>query len=497
MAETKSSMPVAEIAAGKLQGEQRTGVIAFHGVPYAAAPVGTLRFAPPQPAPAWSGIRDATQRAASPPQGPSRLDAVMGKSDFAQDEDCLTVSVWTPAADNKRRPVFVWLHGGAYQSGGGNQVFYDGGNLAAVGDMVFVGVNYRLGALGYLYLPGAEAHGAAPANRGLLDQMAALEWVQQNIEAFGGDPENVTLAGQSAGGGSAFALLSVARSRRLFHRAILQSAPSVMLDSAQAAAYSARYYELAGVAAGDLDGLRALPVADIVATQRKLQMEIATRDARSIAFQMVRDLPPFETPAGKVLETGEARDMPLLIGSTLDEGHAWMAQDEVMRAETDFGPVLEIARKAFREDGSGLPAGRREAASKPWELLSAILTWTVFEKTVLNYAQAHMKSGGQVWTYRFDWRPTADARYGACHCIEIPFVFDNLAFWPEAEMVAGRDAQSFQTLVRAVQNAWIAFARHGNPQTPTMPQWPRWNDTQRSVMVLDNRLRLENAPSSV
>ncbi len=112
----------------------------------------------------------------------------MGKSDFAQDEDCLTVSVWTPAADSKRRPVFVWLHGGAYQSGGGNQVFYDGGNLAAAGDMVVVGVNYRLGALGYLYLPGAEAHGAAPANRGLLDQMAALEWVQQNIEAFGGDP---------------------------------------------------------------------------------------------------------------------------------------------------------------------------------------------------------------------------------------------------------------------------------------------------------------------
>ncbi len=206
----------------------------------------------------------------------------------------------------------------------------------------------------------------------------------------------------------------------------------------------------------------------IVATQRKLQMEIATKGrAQHCLSDGARCLPPFETPAGKVLETGEARDIPLLIGSTLDEGHAWMAQDEVMRAETDFSPVLEIARKAFREDGSGLPAGRREAASKPWELLSAILTWTVFEKTVLNYAQAHMKSGGQVWTYRFDWRPTADARYGACHCIEIPFVFDNLAFWPEAAMVAGRDAQSFQTLVTGCAGLRGSPLRAtGSPQTP-------------------------------
>lgn len=494
MTEEAGEPPIVDIAAGSFRGERRKGVLAFHAIPYAAPPVGPLRFCAPQPAEPWTGVRDATQRGPSAPQGPSRLDAVMGKSNFAQDEDCLTVAVWTPALDAGRRPVFVWLHGGAYQSGGGNQVFYDGGNLAAAGDMVVVSVNYRLGALGYLYLPGAEAQGAASANRGLLDQLAALEWVRDNIAAFGGDPGNVTLAGQSAGGGSTYALLSLPQTQGLVHRAILQSAPSVMLDVEKAFAYSTRYHALAGVAADDIAGLRALPADKILAVQRQLQMEIATKDARSIAFQMVRGAAPLDGLAGNVFANGAVKHIPLLIGSTLDEGHAWMAQDDSLRAETDFAPVLEIARGAFKEDGSGLPPGRREAAGKPWQLLSAILTWTIFEKTVLTYAEAHRSAGGQAYAYRFDWRPTPDALFGACHCIEIPFVFDNLDFWPEAAMVAGCDPQSFRSLARAMQDAWIAFARTGSPQTPGLPDWPAWSDQTRGVMAFDDAVRLEPAP---
>ncbi len=494
MTEDASKAPQVQVAAGMLRGEQRANVLAFHAVPYAAPPLGALRFAAPQPVDLWSGVRDSSRRGPSAPQGPSRLDAVMGKSEFAQDEDCLTVSIWTPAVDAGRRPVFVWLHGGAYQSGGGNQAFYDGGNLAAAGDMVVVSVNYRLGALGYLYLPDAEAQGAAPANRGLLDQLAALQWVQENIAAFGGDPGNVTLAGQSAGGGSTFALLSIPQARGMFHRAILQSAPSVMLDVEKATAYSARYHELAGVELGDIGDLRALSAERMVALQRQLQMEIATKDARSIAFQMVRGIAPLDLPPGNVLASGAVKNIPVLIGSTLDEGHAWMAQDEALRAETDFAPVLEIARNAFKEDGSGLPTGRKEAASKPWQLLSAILTWRIFERTVLDYAEAHRSSGGQVYAYRFDWRPTPDALYGACHCIEIPFVFDNLDCWPDAAMVAGCDPQSFRTLARAMQDAWIAFARTGVPLTDGLPRWPAWSEQDRSVMVFDDTIRLEGAP---
>ncbi len=491
MSAADQSAPVATITTGSLRGERRQNVLAFHAVPYAAPPIGNLRFGPPQPVREWTGIRDATLRGPSAPQGPSRLDAVMGISQFAQNEDCLTVSVWTPAIDDKRRPVFFWLHGGAYQSGGGNQVFYDGGNLAAAGDMVVVSVNYRLGALGYLYVPGAEA----PANRGLLDQMAALQWVHDNIAAFGGDQDNITVAGQSAGGGSTFALLSVAQSRRLIKNAVLQSAPAVMLTREKAEAYSARYHEIAGVRQGDLASLRALPATEIVAVQRKLQMEIATKDARSIAFQMTAGVSPFEVDMKNIFERGDAKHIPLLIGSTLDEGHAWMAQDEGLRAQDSFEAVLPIARAAFNEDGTGLPPDRKTAAKKPWELLSAILTWVTFEKTALKYAGAHMQNGGKSYVYRFDWRPTSDARFGACHCIEIPFMFDNLEFWPEAAMVAGCDPKAFRKLATATRDSWIAFARTGNPQTPALPQWPHWAPGHRDVMLFDDEIQAVSAPS--
>lgn len=490
MTGANASAPVAHIATGKLRGEKRSNVSAFHAVPYAAPPVGELRFAPPQPAQPWTGLRDASQRGPSAPQGPSRLDAVMGVTPFEQDEACLTVSIWTPAADHKTRPVFFWLHGGAYQSGGGNQVFYDGGNLAAAGDMVVVSVNYRLGALGYLYVPGAEA----PANRGLLDQMAALQWVHDNIAAFGGDPANITVAGQSAGGGSTFALLSVSQSRRLIRRAILQSAPAIMLPKEKAETYSARYHEIACVKPGDVAALRALPAAEIVAIQHKLQMEIATQDARSIAFQMIAGVAPFEPGAGNVFESGKASHIPLLIGSTLDEGHAWMAQDEALRAKSDFAALLPVARAAFNEDGTGLPEERRISAKRPWELLSAILTWVTFEKTVLRYAKAHLGSGGEVWAYRFDWQPNSDARYGACHCIEIPFVFDNLEFWPDAAMMAGHDPASFRKLATTMRDSWIAFTRTGTPQTPALPNWPKWRADDWQVMLFDDEIKAVRAP---
>ncbi len=417
----------------------------------------------------------------------------MGQSKFAQDEDCLNLALWTPSLDTKRRPVLVWIHGGAYQSGGGDQVFYDGGNMAAAGDMVVVSINYRLGALGYLYLPETEPANVAPANRGLLDQIAAIRWVHENITAFGGDPNNVTVAGQSAGGGSTLALLSIPEARSLFHRAILQSAPSTTLEAEKAAAYSRRFHELAGVATGDIDALRALPAEEIVALQRKLQMEIATKDARSMAFQLVRDVAPIANRTSSIFEVGEIAHMPLLIGSTLDEGHAWMAQDEELRAQKDFDLIVELARNAFNEDGSGLPAGRREKAGKPWELLSAVLTWKVFERTALDYCARHSAAGGAAFAYRFDWRPAAAARYGACHCIEIPFLFDNLENWPDPAMMAGHNPALYKTLARATQDIWIAFAHNGNPQTPAIPEWKPWSTENQQVVLLDNKIQLKPA----
>ena len=209
MTMTATEELVVRTKAGELRGAYENGIAVFRGVPYAAAPVGELRFAPPQPAPAWQGVRDATQDGPIPPQGRSRLAHVMGDFERPQSEDCLTLNIWTPAADSKKRPVLVWIHGGAFASGAGSLPWYSGERFAANGDVVVVSINYRLGALGFLCLPGVS-----DGNLGLLDQVAALRFVRDNIAAFGGDPDNVTVVGQSAGAASIAILMTMPQAAR-------------------------------------------------------------------------------------------------------------------------------------------------------------------------------------------------------------------------------------------------------------------------------------------
>lgn len=492
VSENDNSSPLAETASGKVRGVAGSGVATFHAIPYAAPPLGQLRFAAPQPAPKWSGVRDCITVGASPPQGPSRLDAVMGLRRFAQSEDCLTLTVWTPRADQSKRPVMIWLHGGAYQSGGAHQVFYTGGNLAKAGDIVVVGVNYRLGALGYLYAPEAERNGGAAANRGLLDQMAALRWVRDNIAAFGGDPANITICGQSAGGGSVLALLADPASRALVKRAIPMSASMFTLSEERAAAINAALYAAAGLPQGDFERLRALPVDALVAAQRKVQLDIAATGDRTIAWQNVSPAPSCQQNPAKALMGGAAKGVPLMIGTTLDEGHAWLAQDDALIAATSFDVVAPAAEAGgYAAPAADLPPARKAAAGKPWELLSAMMTWAVFEKPARRLAEAHAAAGGDVWLYRFHWRPTRNARYGACHCIEIPFVFGNFADWSDAPMLSGHDPAEVAEVTRKTQGAWIAFIRDGRPAVPGGPEWPKWSKDARPAMVLDGAARVE------
>ncbi len=486
--------PIARTTSGHVRGIAADGLTTFCAVPYAAPPLGHRRFAAPAPHAPWSGIRDCTKPGTSAPQGPSRLDAVMGILPFEQSEDCLTLTVWTPAADVTRRPVIYWLHGGAYQSGGAHQPFYDGGNLARACDVVVVGVNYRLGALGYLYLPDADAAGVASANRGLLDQMQALRWVSENIAAFGGDPTRVTICGQSAGGGSVLALLADPASRALVARAIPMSASTGSLSIERANEISARFCELAGVPRTDIAKLRALPADAIVKAQRAVQMEIAAKGDRTIAWQNVvggNGCPI--TPASAVIK-GAGRDIPMLIGSTLDEGHAWLAQDDKLVAETDMSVIARTAEAGgYAKAAEDLPRERSAEATKPWQVLSAMMTWAVFEKPSRKVADGHTSNGGTTYVYRFEWRPTHDAHFGACHCIELPFMFDNLDRWPrDSAMMAGHDPASYRALATRMRDAWGAFARTGNPATAALPAWPRWTPQTRPCMVLDEACRIVN-----
>src|SRR6476646_2303895 len=309
---------------GDLRGVTENGVTVFRGIPYAAAPVGDLRFAPPQPAAAWTGVRDATKDGPIPPQGRSRLAHVMGDVERPQSEDCLTLNIWTPAADGKKRPVMAWIHGGAFSSGSGSIPWYSGERFAANGDVVVASINYRLGALGFLCLPGVS-----PGNLGLLDQVAALRFVRDNIAAFGGDPANVTVVGQSAGASSIAMLMTMPAARGLFRRAILQSTPfgrmARTLDDAHR--IGRRFFEVLGLKPQRADMLKTLPAAKFVAAQGELaRLEKKFADAMA-PFWPVIDGNVLPTQVASALKSGAGTDVDVMLGTTREEMAAFYCID--------------------------------------------------------------------------------------------------------------------------------------------------------------------------
>ncbi|MDX3985279.1 MAG: carboxylesterase family protein [Achromobacter sp.] len=460
----------ATLPAGTLTGVlERGGVCRFSAIPYARPPVGKLRFAPPEAA-TWQGDLDATQPGPVAPQLPSRLRDAMGDFNAPQSEDCLHLTVWTPAADGARRPVVVWLHGGAWQSGGGALDWYDGAALVARGDVVVVAVNYRLAALGWLYVPGQTA------NVGLLDQEAAIDWVFDNITGLGGDPERVTVMGQSAGASSICAML--ARKPR-FSRAILQSAAlgRGFRSAAQAQALGQAFLEAAGVAS--LDAARALPVSALLAAQQSPAVAEVLRGEGSNRSQFcpVLDghvLPEDIAPAlqraasrADVLVAYTRNEMAAFPGyvanATRAEGLA--TTDNHARAHVDPSPVGNVS--PCHVDPSRVDHVKPGHVDHVGPALDDPIGDQVFGAPSRAWARAAVTQGRQAWLARFDVAPTA--RFKACHCIELPFVFDTVSAFGDAPMLAGLDAAHAQRLTAQTQQAWIAFIRGDAPDWPMAP----------------------------
>lgn len=411
----------AALRAGTLTGvREASGVCRYSAIPYAQAPVGSLRFAPPQP-PMWRGERDATRPGPVSPQLPSRLREAMGDFDTPQSEDCLHLTVWTPGADQQRRPVVVWLHGGAWQSGGGALDWYDGAGLAARGDLVVVAVNYRLAALGWLYVPGQTA------NVGLLDQEAAIDWVLDNIQDLGGDPERITVMGQSAGASSICAMLA---RRPRFSRAILQSAAlgRGFRTASQAEALGRAFLQAAGV--DTLEAARALPVSALLAAQQAPAVADALRAEGSSRSQFG----------------------PALDGQVLPEDIAPALRQAASRAD--------VLVAYTRDEMAAFPGHAVDAASSK-------MGDEVFGAPSRLWAQEALAQGRQAWLARFDVAPSA--RFGACHCIELPFVFGTLSAFADAPMLAGLDQAHAEQLAALTQQAWIAFIRGDAPGWPMAP----------------------------
>ncbi|MBL8837338.1 MAG: carboxylesterase family protein, partial [Alphaproteobacteria bacterium] len=358
--------PTVTTASGALRGQRHGDTAVFRNIPYAAPPVGPLRFAPPSPAAAWTGLRDATVDGPVPPQNRSRLAHVMGDDHLPQGEDCLSLTLWAPADAGAKRPVVVWLHGGAYLSGAGSHPWYSGRSFAANG-VVSVGVNYRLGALGFLCLPGVS-----DGNLGLLDQVAALRWVRANIASFGGDPDNVTLIGQSAGGHAIAALMTMPAARGLFRRAIIQSAPMGLPARSRddAARLGAQYAEGVGLKPGEFAELKTMPVDRLLKGQIELAGKLRRFADVTPPFLPVVDGTHIPGDIMASLKAGAAKGIDVVIGTTREEMTAFYAIDKAVQ-EADDAAIDRVFADTFGADGKTHRSSyeRMRASRKPMAIL--------------------------------------------------------------------------------------------------------------------------------
>ncbi|MGW4589480.1 carboxylesterase/lipase family protein [Amycolatopsis thermoflava] len=457
---TCNADPVVETPAGAVRGVRDDSGEFYRAIPYAAAPIGARRFAAPEPHPGWPGVRDGTRPSPTAPQ-PARD---FGKLDMTpyfgpgwiRGEEYLTVDVRTPAADGGKRPVLVFVHGGGFVTGSTRAALYDGRAFARDG-IVFVTVNYRLGIPGFLDLDGA------PANRGLLDVLAALGWVHDTIAAFGGDPDNVTICGQSAGATLVGTLLATPEAGGLFRRAIMQSGSGTgaftpeqarRVTTAAAAALGAEPTAEAFAAIPDERFVAVLPAL----TGLDLRTSTATDPLAGLSpFSVVRAVQPADA-----LADGPARDVDLLIGTNTEEGHLYLVPQGTLETTTE-ADVRALAAQVHPHPEAAL-AALPEAT--PGELRSAVLGQALFGTGTQRLGQAHARlSGGRTHVYSFGYRSTAlNGRLGAAHTVELPFVFDIADEpWLHGDTgLLGPDAVPDGVAAR-VHGAWVSFARTGDP----------------------------------
>ncbi|HEX5365322.1 MAG TPA: carboxylesterase/lipase family protein [Acidimicrobiales bacterium] len=484
---------------GKVQGIERRGVHQFRGIPYARAE----RFGPPEPVDPWSGVRDATSFGPSAPQNQSATEALLGGGERVTSEDCLSLNVFTPAPDERARPVMVWIHGGGFTGGSGDVVWYDGSALARANDVVVVTINYRLGVLGFLHLDHLDGAFAGSGANGIRDQVAALRWVADNIGGFGGDPADVTVFGESAGGMSVTTLLATPSARGLFRRAAAQSGAGAHTHPAGVAErVTDAVLDALHLSPGDVDGLRAAPVEDLLAAQAAVE---APRNPQvrgdggvpvgALVFQPVVDgtvLPEAPLPA---IRSGSATGVPLLLGTTADEWNLFHLPSRLA------GPLDED--KLRRRIGRIVPDDRVEdvldayrgalPGADPDALLCAAMTDMVFAHPAAQLAAAQVETGTPVHAYRFDLPSAAmGGLLGACHTVDIPFVFDNLDRGGVETLLGGLDDE-VRRLATLTSRAWAAFARTGSP-SPAGPTWPAYDLLRRSTCVLDRTPGVEDDP---
>ena len=498
-----------ETRSGKVAGYIRKGVFAFKGIPYGDTTAGPNRFLPPKARKPWTGVRSSRQYGYVAPQdkGTGRQNDeeafLFQWNDSVEGEDCLRVNVWTPGInDSGRRPVMVWLHGGGFEAGSGNDIpAFDGENLARRGDVVVVTLNHRLNILGFLDLSKYGEPYASSGNVGMLDIVAALEWVRDNIAAFGGDPGRVLIFGQSGGGAKVGTLMGMPAAKGLFHRAVVESGSFSFTNTPDR---SQRLADLVlaelGLAPSSIDRLHALPYAELqrasVAALLKGNgasgvVPDVRRMVSRLGFAPVADgrvIPeaPFSPRAPEI-----SADVPMIIGTTLNEFTTAMNHPEY-----EFMTEQELAARTeamFPGRGSAvLGAFRaRTPRAKPFDVWSRIASASVRQAAIRQAAAKAALNRAPAFLYWFAWQtPVFDGRPRAFHCAEIPFVFANTDLCDH--MTGG--GQRARALSGIVSDAWIQFARTGNPNHAGMPLWAPYSRTTAPSMIFDDEVRLDLDP---
>jgi para-nitrobenzyl esterase len=487
---------VADTSNGRVRGTAIEGINVFKGIPYGAPTSGRNRFMPPARPPGWTGVRDATAFGPTAPQTRDASGTTAAGAPPAQSEDCLVLNVFTPGlADGRTRPVMVWLHGGGFSSGSGSGSILDGTSLARTHDVVVVTLNHRLNVFGFTFL--GEAMGsefAGSASVGLLDLVAALTWVRDNIAGFGGDPNLVTIFGQSGGGRKVATLMSMPSAKGLFHRAIVESGAVLRLTTrADAVKQTNLLLTELGLKAGQARALQEVPIARLLAADAAVQQKITLREPGMTANSPMVDgtiIPahPWDPKAPSLSST-----VPLLIGyarteetlydrptpETLALDDAGLKTRAPKRLGIDPTRVIEVFRTAHPD-------------ASPWDLWILIATnhprGTYSRELARRKADQH---GAPVFAYRYDWEtPEGGGHMRSPHTIEIPFVFNNIAI--AGPLISKMPAA--YALADKTSAAWVAFARHGDPNTPKLPTWPAYSAAARDTMLFNDECRVASDP---
>ena len=476
-----STSLIVQTRQGKLRGIVKDGVCEWRGVRYAKAPIGDLRFHSPQPPDKWDGIKNAAEFGSIAPQ----MKRALGEKQ-SQNEDCLFLNVWSPAADEKKRPVMFWIHGGGFMAGSGSSDLYDGSQFAKNGDVVIVSINYRLGALGFLYFKDMPNNNFE-SNLGIKDQIAALQWVKENIAAFGGDPNAVTIFGESAGAVSVLTLMGTPAAKGLFTIAISESgAPDMLWRPKMATDVTTRFLKVLGITPDNLSKLKTIPADSLNSAMEKFVqiMRVEPSLAKTFSPTIDGDLIPYDLATA--ISKNQAAGIPLLIGTNNNEANLF-ALRKLKMVPVNAEQLEPYMARVSADSRKRLIKAYKEYPHKSGVL--SIITDGIFTFPSIHFAE--LQSGiAPTYMYRFDWYSMGLGLVGlkACHGVELPLVFGTLDTGFGKKLGIMGNKKTIRALSHSVQQSWINFARTGNPNSSGQNTWQRYDAAGRNTLIFDKNI---------